>query len=230
MAENLSSNLRYKLPSFRGDHDKRVRRSKAAPTDIEMVQFSSEIDNQDQSNNYSSSFNSAEAKYVQARHHRDSFSKGNSGHTNLTSMTRTSNMTSKQRKRRSSTSEYIDYANLNIASDARDSVVYDDVRKETSPSDFVDGGGGGGELHVGSRGVKKTDSSTSDASNSSGVCSDMSSEIDKKRKTFQRQNSCPEHLYTNRMTITNDEEEMLEGKLQAVPICKVIKLIIQSAL
>lgn len=195
-----------------------------------MVQFSSEIDNQDQSNNYSSSFNSAEAKYVQARHHRDSFSKGNSGHTNLTSMTRTSNMTSKQRKRRSSTSEYIDYANLNIASDARDSVVYDDVRKETSPSDFVDGGGGGGELHVGSRGVKKTDSSTSDASNSSGVCSDMSSEIDKKRKTFQRQNSCPEHLYTNRMTITNDEEEMLEGKLQAVPICKVIKLIIQSAL
>ena len=152
-------------------------------------------------------------------HHENSTSKLK-GHNNSTSMTRISHAASKQRKRRSSTSEYIDYTSLEITSHI-DTVVYDDVRKETSRScpaieklehngsDHVDGG------HAVGRGVKKTDSSTSDASNSSGVCSDMSSEREKnggRKPPYKRQNSCPEHLYTQRMTITNDEERLLEGK------------------
>ncbi|XP_035825592.1 uncharacterized protein LOC101854637 [Aplysia californica] len=146
----------------------------------------------------------------------------------------------RQRKRRSSTSEYIDYSNL--SSPEQDKVFYDDVKDKFSscPSldhstqsgekersvkspelwtgkkkEVIEGGAdevdGGTKEDADNGSIKKTDSSTSDAS--SGVSSEVSVNGKRERrdrKKYKRFTSCPEYVITQRMSITNDESKLLD--------------------
>ncbi|XP_059172396.1 uncharacterized protein LOC131953287 [Physella acuta] len=112
---------------------------------------------------------------------------------------------SRIRKRRSSTSEYIDYSNMN-SPDKNVPFFIDKDKCSSWPKLDVDAENILNQINVA---VLDSDSHHSDKQTSSDSKSSPSNKVTKRRKRTKRFASCPEYVYTQRMSITNDESKLI---------------------